>query len=232
MKCEIFNISNIPTVLYGEDSNSCYIVIHGQGGNKFEAERFALIATTYGYQVLAIDLPKHGKRTDEANFVPWKVEKELKIVMDYAKKKWSKISLRATSIGVYFSLLAFKSEKIEKCLFVSPLLDMQRMISDLMRLANVSIEQLKKEKEIKTDFGQTLSWQYFCYAQDNPVKAICKNTAILYASKDELIPQETVEKFAKDNNCNLTILNGGEHWLHLPDEVKQMEQWENSHIIF
>jgi len=54
----------------------------------------------------------------------------------------------------------------------------------------------------------------------------------LYASKDELIPQETVEKFAKDNNCNLTILDGGEHWLHLPDEVKQMEQWENNHIEF
>jgi len=157
MKCKIFNISNIPAVLYGEDSNSCYIVIHGQGGNKFEAERFALIATTYGYQVLAIDLPKHGERTDKANFVPWEAETELRTIMNYAKKKWNRISIRATSIGVYFSLLAFKSEKIEKCLFVSPLLDMQRMTADLMKLANVSIEQLKKEKEIKTDFGQTLS---------------------------------------------------------------------------
>ena len=230
MECEVFNISNIPAVVYGKQNDACYLVVHGQGGNKFEAERFAKIATKYGYQVLAIDLPKHGNRTDDANFVPWEAEKELKLVMNYAKQRWNKIFLRATSIGVYFSLLAFKSEKIEKCLFVSPLLDMQRMIEVLMKLANVTKERLKVEKEIKTDFGQTLSWKYYCYAQDNKVKALCKDTEILYANGDELIPQETVERFSKLNNCNLTILDGGEHWLHLPNEVKQMEEWESRYI--
>lgn len=230
MKSEVFNISNIPAVVYGKQSNMCFLFVHGQGGKKFEAERFAKIATKYGYQVLAIDLPKHGERTDETNFVPWEIEKELKLVMNYAKQRWNKISLRANSIGVYFSLLALQSEKIEKCLFVSPLLDMQRMIEDLMKLANVTRERLKVEKEIKTDFGQTLSWEYYCYAQDNNVKALCKDTEILYASGDEVIPQETVEKFAKDNNSNLTILNSGEHWLHLPKEVRKMEEWENKHI--
>ena len=113
MEREVFNISNIPAVVYGKQNDECYLVVHGQGGNKFEAERFAKIATKYGYQVLAIDLPKHGNRIDDANFVPWEAEKELKLVMNYAKQRWNKIFLRATSIGVYFSLLAFKSEKIE-----------------------------------------------------------------------------------------------------------------------
>lgn len=66
MECEVFNISNIPAVVYGKQNDACYLVVHGQGGNKFEAERFAKIATKYGYQVLAIDLPKHGNRTDDA----------------------------------------------------------------------------------------------------------------------------------------------------------------------
>lgn len=226
MKTEIFNIANIPAVLYGEKSDSCFIFVHGQGGNKFEAERFALIASNYGYQVLAMDLPKHGTRTDDIDFVPWEAERELKSIMEYAKGRWGKISVRATSIGVYFSLLAFKNEIIEKCMFASPLVDMVRMIDDLMKLANVGEERLRAEKEIKTDFGQTLSWQYYRYANDNPVKAICKRTEILYATGDEVIPQETVEKFAKDNNCKLTILDGGEHWLHLPCEVGKMERWE------
>lgn len=230
MQSEIFNIFDIPAVVYGKSSDSCYIYIHGQGGNKFEAERFAMIATSKGFQVLAIDLPKHGTRHDKVDFVPWEVEKELRIVMDYAKCRWNKICIRATSIGVYFSLLSFKSNKIEKCLFVSPLLDMQRMISDLMHLANVSAEQLKIKKVMNTDFGQTLSWQYYCYAIENKVKSLCKNTEILYASGDEVIPQNTIEKFAKENNCGITILNGCEHWLHLPNEVKYMEDWERKFV--
>ena len=45
MECEVFNISNIPAVIYGKQNDACYLVVHGQGGNKFEAERFAKIAT-------------------------------------------------------------------------------------------------------------------------------------------------------------------------------------------
>lgn len=230
MKTEIFDISNIPAVLYGESSDSCFIFVHGQGGNKFEAERFVSVVKNFGYQVLAMDLPKHGTRTDEVDFVPWEAKKELQSVINYAKRIWRKISVRATSIGAYFSLLAFESEKIEKCLFVSPLIDMQRMIADLMSLANVGEDKLRTEKEIKTDFGQTLSWHYYCYARDNAVKSFCKRTEILYAKGDEVIPQETVENFAKENKCNLTILDGGEHWLHLPCEIEQLERWESKVI--
>ena len=232
MKSKIFSINNIPAILYGEDSDSGYIFVHGQGGNKFEAERFARLATLKGYQVLSIDLPQHGERKDNVNFVAWEVVEELKNVMRFAKQKWSKISIRATSIGVYFSLLALKGEKIEKCLFVSPLVDMNRMILDLMKLSNVSKEELEIKKEIKTDFGQTLSWQYYCYAQENQVKAICDNTEILYAKNDEIIPFDTVEKFAKNNGCRLTILNGGEHWIHLKDDVEKMEKWEKDNLVF
>lgn len=228
MKTEIFDVSNIPAVLYGEPCDSCFIFVHGQGGNKFEAERFAYIASKFGYQVLATDLPKHGTRNDDVDFVPWEARKELMKVIDYAKRKWRKISVRATSIGVYFSLLAFKSEKIEKCLIVSPLVDMRRTIADLMKVANVDEEKLRAEKEIKTDFGQTLSWRYYLFAQENSVKAIGKRTEILYANGDEVIPRETVEKFANENNCNLTVLNDCEHWLHLPSEIELLERWETS----
>lgn len=228
MEKECFYIENIPAIIYGNSSKSCYIFIHGHGGNKFEAERFALLAQDY--QVLTIDLPGHGERKDIENFVPWRVEKELKKVIEYAKQRWSKIYIRATSIGVYFSLLAFKYEKIEKCLFVSPLLDMQRMILDLMNFAKVTKEQLQEKNEIKTSIGQTLSWEYYCFAKDNPIKAICKDTYILYANGDEVIPQDTVEKFVQENKCNLTIIKGCEHWLHLPNEIKKMEQWEKTTI--
>ena len=230
MKSEIFDIANIPAVIYGENSDECVLFVHGQGGNKFEAERFANTVSSKGYQVLAIDLPGHGERTDASKFVPWVACEELKRVMSYAKKRWYRISLRATSIGVYFSLLAFKDEKIKKCLFVSPLLDMNRMIEDMMKLAGVTKEELKQKQEIKTNFGQTLSWKYYCYAKNNSVKAISHDTNILYSGRDELIPQDTVESFSRDNNCDLTILDGGEHWLHTPDELNILEKWEKEKL--
>ncbi len=240
---EEFFIGNAPVVLYGggaaenaatlptkgkNEKNGVFIFVHGQGGNKEEAERFAKIAVSYGYGVLSADMPEHGKRTDGAKFVPWEVVPELSAIYEYAKKRWNKISLRATSIGAYFSLLAFRNRRIEKRLLVSPLLDMQGFIDGLMRYCGADEARLKREKEIKTESGQTLSYEYFLYAKSNPVRAAGENTYILYADGDTLIPKKSVEKFAADNRCELTVLNGFEHWLHTEEEVAAMEKWEKS----
>lgn len=57
--------------------------------------------------MLSVDLPGHGQWKNEMDsFVPWKVVPELQTVLYYTKKHWSRISLRADSIGAYFSLLA------------------------------------------------------------------------------------------------------------------------------
>ena len=167
-------------------------------------------------------------RTDGAKFVPWEVVPELSAIYEYAKKRWNKISLRATSIGAYFSLLAFRNRRIEKRLLVSPLLDMQGFIDGLMRYCGADEARLKREKEIKTESGQTLSYEYFLYAKSNPVRAAGENTYILYADGDTVIPKKSVEKFAADNRCELTVLNGFEHWLHTEEEVAAMEKWEKS----
>lgn len=225
-----FNIGATPAVTYGEESDKLFIVIHGLGGNKEEAERFAKVAVCYGYQVLAADLPKHGERRDGVNFVPWEVIPELQAVLSYAKEKHSRLSIRATSIGAYFSLLAYRGENFEKCLLVSPLLDMVEMINSLMAAAGVSEERLKAESEIETEFGQTLSYKYLCYARERKVEKISDKTSILYASGDETVPRFTVENFAKENDCDLRILSGFEHWLHTAEEISAMESWEREKL--
>ncbi len=225
-----FKIGVTPVVLYGENSDKLFIFVHGQGGNKYEGERFFNVAKQFSYQVLAVDLPGHGERTDGEDFVPWKVSIELKRIFDYAKQRWAHISLRATSIGSYFSLLALKGEKIEHCLLVSPLLDMENMICSLMAAANVSESRLKAEKQIPTEFGQTLSYDYLCFARENPPEAVCLSTRILYATGDTLIPRETVEKFSSDNGAILTVMQGGEHWLHTKEQVEFMQSWETAQL--
>lgn len=46
-----------PAVVHGKKSDSVFIFVHGQGGSKDEAQRFADIANPLGFQVLAVDSP-------------------------------------------------------------------------------------------------------------------------------------------------------------------------------
>lgn len=220
-----FFIGRAPAVVYGE-SDKVFVFVHGMGGNKYEAERFYNVVGRIGYAVLAVDLPRYGSRTDDAEFVAREAVRDLKNTIRYAKSAYKDVSVRATSIGAYFSCLAFWGEEISKCLFVSPLLDMRRTIADLMNAAGVSEERLRAEKEIPTAFGQTLSWDYLCYARENPVRAVCAETAILYATGDEIVPRDTVETFARDNGCGLTEIDGYEHYLHTDEEIEILEKWE------
>ena len=86
MADEHLNIKNIPAIIWGDKSPKVYLYIHGQGGDKEEAEVFASIANRYGWQVLSIDLPEHGERKEERDlFNPWTIVPELLTVMQYAK---------------------------------------------------------------------------------------------------------------------------------------------------
>lgn len=226
MKKEYSQIQGIPSILWGEPSKKLYLFIHGQGGFKEEAEHFAEIAGSYGWQALSIDLPEHGERKREKNtFDPWHAGPELSVVMEYAQSHWDSIGLMANSIGAWFSMLSYANEKIEKCLFVSPILDMYRLIQNMMAWANVTEAQLEKEQTIPTSFGQALSWDYLKYVKEHPISKWSFQTEILYADKDHLIEPAVVDNFTNRFGCRLTIMENGEHWFHTPKQLKFLDKW-------
>lgn len=219
-------VNEIPAILWGKDSKKLYLYIHGQGGYKEEAEMFSKIVNQYGWQVLSIDLPEHGERKSEINsFDPWHVVPELSMIMEYAKSKWEKISLFANSIGAWFSMLSFEKENFWNCLFVSPVVDMKKLIAKMMNWANVSETQLEKERIIPTDFGQTLSWEYWQYVLAHPILKWKIPTKILYGEKDHLVDRQIIEEFAYKFNCDLTIMENGEHWFHTKQQLDVMHKW-------
>lgn len=118
MKKNKMIIENIPAIIYGNQSDKVYLFVHGQGGNKEEAESFAEIVTEKGWQVLSIDLPEHGERKEERErFYPWIVVPELQKIWNYMQAHWKQVSLMANSIGAWFSMLAFQIRKsIRACL--------------------------------------------------------------------------------------------------------------------
>lgn len=226
MKHNLLKINNIPAVLYGEKSEKVWLFVHGKYGCKEEAEAFAEIVCPKGAQVFSIDLPEHGERKDVFGFDPWHAVPELRSVMEYAVQRWAHVGLRANSIGSWFSMLAFMDMPPEKALFVSPILDMEKLIRNMMLQAAVSEAQLEQDDEIFTESGETLSWKYLQYAKMHPIAKWDTPTEILYAGHDTLTDRHTINTFVCRFNCGLTVMKDGEHWFHTPAQLSVLKSWE------
>lgn len=225
LQTEYFNIGKTPCVFYGDkNSKKAVLYVHGLCGNKEEAERFASLAVLQGFCVIAFDLAEHVGRTDGTKLVPWETVPEIKNVYDCAAKN-RKVYLRTESVGTYFSLLALAGEKIEKCLFVSPLTDMVGIINGMLAAAKANLNRLEKEKNIV--FGnQIISWDYYVYAKNHKVGGLAKDTLIVYSSPDYVVGEQSIQKFAYDSNATAVEMAGGEHYFHTPKQVAFLEKYE------
>ena len=79
----------------------------------------------------------------------------------------------------------------------------------MMIWANVTEDELKEKKEIQTTFGETLSWDYLCYARENPIIWEIP-THILYGEKDNFTAYGTIFEFVQRTNSTLSIMKNGE----------------------
>ena len=111
-----------------------------------------------------------------------------------------------------------------------PIVDMERLILTMMGWAGVSEEQLKEQGEIATSFGQTLSWTYLCWVREHPVHHWDCPICILYGSGDNMTPRHTVEEYTHQHNAKLTVLEGGEHWFHTPEQHTALQKWEETEV--
>lgn len=221
-----FSIGEMPAVLYGDKSDSLYFFVHGKHGHKEEARALAEVVCPRGWQVLGVDLPGHGSRQGEKDAcVPWRVVPELQAALASLREHWRQIALQANSIGAWFSLLAFPDERLEKCLFVSPVVDMVQLIQRMMQWESISQETLERLGSVKTSFGETLSWQYYQYAIAHPIARWHSPTAVLYPEWDNLTPRQEVEAFAQRFSWDLSVAAEGEHWFHTPEQREVLARW-------
>ena len=230
MKQQSLQIAGIPALLCGEESSKVYFYIHGKMGCKEEALPFAELACPAGYQVLAIDLPEHGQRKGSAEkFLPWFALRDIRLVYQYSVLHWKQVSLRATSIGAWFAMLALEEKPIRNALFVSPVVDMEGLITNMMQYAHVTEQQLRRAGEIPTDLGETLSWPYLCWVREHPLHWHGR-TQVLYGDQDALTSCTMIERFRRECGAHLTIMEGGEHWFHTPVQMAVLQSWEEENL--
>ena len=122
-------------------------------------------------------------------------------------------------------MLSFKENTLDNCLFISPVLDMKRLMIKMMAWANITEIRLKQEQIIPTSFGQTLSWEYWRFVLSHPITIWTVPTSILYGENDNLIEYENVKQFADKFQCDLLVMEQGEHWFHTDDQIKFMCNW-------
>lgn len=236
MNQEHIYINNIPSTLWGNKSNKVFIAIYGNLSNKEDIpiKILADVVTQFGYQVLSFDLPEHGERLNNHDYLcnVQNCVKDLKQIMDFAKNNFNEISIWACSLGAYFSLLAYQNENINQCLFLSPIVDMKILIENMMLCSNINTKELEEKKEIKTGFGQTLYWDYYQYVINHPITKWNIKTNILYGSQDNMQSEEIMKTFSNSFNCNLSILTNGEHYFHTDEQLEYYKEWLNKLIKY
>ena len=230
MKQQKLTIAGVPAILYGSRSRRVYLYIHGKNGCKEEAERFANTACACGWQVLAIDLPEHGaRRNSPEKLVPWVVIPELQAVYARMQPVWPHIRLYGVSIGAWFAMQALQAEKLGKAMLVSPVVDMEALVTKMMQWAGVTEEQLQQAGNIPTSFGETLSWTYLCWVREHPLRWKSP-TQVLYGDQDNLTSRTELEQFRQQSGAHLTIMEGGEHWFHTPLQLAVLQSWEEENL--
>lgn len=195
------------------------IYIHGKGGNAAEADH---------YQSLFPDCDVIG--IDYQSSLPWEAGKEIHNFVKELKSEYDRIILIANSIGAFFAMNADIEKDIFYAYFISPVTDMEKLITGMMAAAGVTETQLQEKGIIHTEFGEDLSWEYLCFVREHPVKWNVP-TDILYGSEDKLISFDSITAFAQACKSNLTVMNGGEHWFHTPEQMQFLDNWIKNNTV-
>lgn len=189
------------------------IYIHGKSGNTEESTH---------YRPLFHDCDIIG--FDYKSETPWEAKDEFTAFINKVCRNYDTVFIIANSIGAFFVMNADMDKEIKKAFFISPIVNMEQLITDMMTNAQITERELLEETEIKTPYGDTISWEYLNYVRNHPVKWNIP-THILYGGKDTLTSFDTMTSFAKDIGATLDIMKNGEHWFHTKEQMEFLDKW-------
>ena len=189
------------------------IYIHGKNGSADECEFYKPLFPEY--DVVGIDYKAE---------TPWQARSEFPNLYNNLCENGDKVILIANSIGSYFAMQSLADRRIDRAFFISPIVDMERLILDMMKWSGVTERELSECGNIESSFGENLSWEYLCYVRKHPIKWDIP-TEILYGGNDSLTSLETVTGFAERTGAGLTVMQGGEHWFHTEQQLDFLTNW-------
>lgn len=189
------------------------VYVHGKGGSAEEAEHYKPLFPDS--EVIGFD---YRART------PWEAAEEFSTFFAQQRQGCGSLTLIANSIGAFFSMSALDAALVGRAYPISPVVDMEKLIGDMLQWAGVREQELAEKQEIPTAFGETLSWKYLTYVRAHPI-AWRVPTRILYGAHDDLTAPETISAFARRVGADLTVMPDGEHWFHTEEQMRFLDAW-------
>ncbi len=189
------------------------VYVHGKGGSAEEAQHYRKIFPAA--KVLGLDYQ---------TFTPWETGNEIREIVRDLYKKYDNVLLIANSIGALFSMYGGLDAYVKQAFFISPVVDMEKLILDMMQWAQVTEEELEEKGVIHTEFGEDLSWEYLSYVRTHPIVWTVP-TQILYGGRDNLTSLATMQAFAAEHAAGLTVMEDGEHWFHTDEQMEFLDKW-------
>ena len=189
------------------------VYVHGKGGSAAEAAH---------YRPLFPDGEVIG--FDYRSQTPWEAREEFPAFFAEQRRHCDRLLLIANSIGAFFSLVALDETLVDQAFFISPVVDMEKLICQMMQWSDVTERELAEKGEIATPFGETLSWRYLCHVREHP-PVWRVPTCILYGAHDNLTSPETIRGFAERHHAELTVMPDGEHWFHTEEQMRFLDDW-------
>ena len=194
------------------------LYIHGKGGSAAEADHYKELFTSY--DVIGLDYKTN---------TPWETGQEISEAVNKLSDTYEEIVLIANSIGAFFSMNGNIDDKINGAFFISTIVNMEKLITNMMSWSDVTEEDLQEKKYIETEFGETLSLEYLSYVRKHPIIWNVR-TDILYGDKDNLTAIHTIKEFAKEHNTTLTVMEQGEHWFHTEEQMTFLDNWIRTNL--
>ena len=224
-KPEELLLDGVPALRWGKPGGRAVVGVHGQFSNKRDpvmAQCGDVIASR-GDQLITFDLPARGDRQDDKAFTPMDASPEVRAFARLARSQSIEVSLLANSIGAYFSLCDTPAGTFKHAWLVSPLLDLEYYIRDMMAEYSVTDEQLEAQTVIHTRRG-VLDWPYLRFVEEHPVK-LDTPSWMIRGDQDEVVPLDTLSRFVGAPGVELVQVEGGQHFLGRPPHLDTVVAW-------
>ena len=114
------------------NTKNIVIYVHGKGGSAEEAEH---------YKPLFPDSEVIG--FDYRAQTPWEAKEEFTHFFAEKRRRCDGLTLIANSIGAFFSMMSLDAAYVDRAYLISPVVDMEKLIGNMLLWANVTERELE-----------------------------------------------------------------------------------------
>jgi len=107
------------------------VYVHGKGGSAQEAEHYKSLFPKD--EVIGFDYRSQ---------TPWQAKKEFFAFFTEQRGRCEHLTLVANSIGAFFALSSLDETLVDRAYFISPILDMENLICNMMQWSGVTEQEL------------------------------------------------------------------------------------------